>query len=78
MSKKIEIIGGGCPKCEKMLANSKEAVKLLNVEAEIVPVFDKMAGIQRGLSDTPALIIDGKVKCMGRVAEIEEIKKWLT
>jgi hypothetical protein len=47
------------------------------VQAEVVPIFDKAAAIKRGLTDTPALLVDGKLKVAGRIAEAEEIKAWI-
>ena len=32
---KIEILGVGCPKCKQLTANTKEAVRELNIQAEI-------------------------------------------
>jgi len=74
---KIEIYGGGCPKCKATEANARKAVQELGVQAEVVPVFDKAAAIKRGLTDTPALLVDGKLKVSGRIAEVEEIKAFI-
>lgn len=76
---KIEIFGIGCPKCRATEANARKAVQELGIQAEVVPVFDKdkAAVIKRGITDTPALMVDGKLKVAGRVAEVEEIKGWI-
>ncbi|MGQ9616683.1 MAG: thioredoxin family protein [Spirochaetota bacterium] len=74
---KIEIFGIGCPKCRATEANARKAVQELDVKAEVIPVYDKIAAIKRGITDTPALVIDGKLKVSGRIPEVEEIKKWL-
>ena len=74
---KIEIFGVGCPKCRATEANARKAVQELGVQAEVVPVYDKTAGIKRGITDTPALLVDGKLKVSGRIAEVEEIKGWI-
>lgn len=75
---KIEVYGGGCVKCKTTAANAKKAVEELGIAADIVPVFDKTAAIRRGLTDTPALLIDGVLKVAGRIAETDEIKKFLS
>ncbi|HIE48283.1 TPA: thioredoxin family protein, partial [Candidatus Bipolaricaulota bacterium] len=31
----------------------------------------------RGVMITPALSIDGEIKCSGRIPSVEEIKSWL-
>lgn len=74
---KIEIFGGGCPRCQKTKMNSKEALAQLSWDADIVEVKDQAQILQRGITVTPALAIDGEVKCMGRIPEVEEIKDWL-
>jgi len=74
---KIEILGIGCPKCKKMYKNSEKAVKELNIEADIIKVYDSMEIARRHVFETPALAIDGEVKIAGRVASVEEIKKLL-
>lgn len=74
---KIEIFGSGCAKCKATEANARKAVQDLGIQAEVIPVFDKTAAIKRGITDTPALVVDGKLKVCGRVAELEEIKSFL-
>ena len=74
---KIEVYGGGCAKCKATEANARKAVSELGIKAEVIPVFDKAAAIKRGLTDTPALLVDGALKVAGRIAEVEEIKKFI-
>jgi small redox-active disulfide protein 2 len=74
---KIEIFGVGCPKCRATEANARKAVQELGVQAEVVPIYDKATGIKRGITDNPSLLIDGKLKVSGRIAEVEEIKAFI-
>ena len=74
---KIEILGSGCPSCKKLEENTRKAVKELNKESTIVKITDITKFIDYGVMQTPALVIDGEVKCSGKVADKEEIKKWL-
>ena len=74
---KIEILGSGCPSCKRLEENAKEAVKESKKEAKIVKVTDITKFVDYGVMQTPALVIDGMVKCSGKVADKEEIKKWL-
>jgi small redox-active disulfide protein 2 len=73
----IEILGSGCPSCKQLEENTKEAVKESNKDAEILKITDIAKFIDYGVMQTPALVIDGEVKCSGKVADKEEIKKWL-
>ena len=74
---KIEILGSGCPNCKKLEENARKAVEESNKEAEIVKITDISKFVEYSVIQTPALVIDGKVKCSGKLADKEEIKKWL-
>jgi small redox-active disulfide protein 2 len=74
---KIEVFGVGCPKCKKTEENCKQAVKELGIKAEVTHVYDQMEMLKRGITGSPAVVIDGKLMVVGRVPEVEEIKKWL-
>lgn len=74
---KIEILGPGCPKCKKVAELTEQAVKESGVEAEIIKVTDIKEIMNHGVMFTPALVIDGEVKSVGKIPTIEEIKNWL-
>lgn len=74
---KIEILGTGCAKCRRMLANVQDAVKELGVPAEIVKVEDITEIMNRGVMLTPALIVDGEARVVGRVPRVDEVKEIL-
>ena len=74
---KIEILGSGCPKCKQLEANVKKALEETKKKAEIVKVIAIEKIVEYGVMSTPAIFIDGKLKSYGRVADVEEIKKWL-
>ncbi len=75
---KIEILGTGCPKCQQLTASAEEAVKELNVQAEISKVTDIDKITEYGVMMTPALVIDGTVASAGKVLSADEIKKILS
>ena len=74
---KMEVFGGGCPKCRKTEENSREALAGLGLEGEITAVKDKAEILMRGVTSTPALAINGELKCLGRIPETAEIADWL-
>lgn len=74
---KIEILGMGCPKCKQLTANAEEAVKELNLQAEIGKVMDIDKITEYGVMMTPALVFDGTVVSAGKVLSKDEIKKIL-
>ena len=75
---RIEVLGTGCAKCRRLLANAEEAVKELKIAADVVKVEDIDAIVDRGVMMTPALFIDGVVRAEGRVPDVNEIRKMLT
>lgn len=74
---KVQILGTGCPRCKKLEAHARKAIEELGVDAEIEKVQDIKEITKFGVMMTPALAIDGKVKCSGEIAPPEKIKKWL-
>ncbi len=75
---KIEILGTGCAKCEKMKKIVTVAADELNIRAEIVAVTDIQELISRGILSTPTLVIDGNVESRGRVLSVGKTKKLLS
>jgi len=73
----IKVLGSGCANCTKLYDNTKDAVESLGIDATIEKVTDIKDIMAYGVMRTPALVVDGKVKVMGRVPSSEEIKKYL-
>ena len=74
----IKILGTGCNKCEKMEANTRTAIKELGIEASIVKVEDLVQIMRYGVMSTPGFVIDDKVKSVGKVLKVAQIKKLLS
>ena len=55
----------------------EQAVAALGVKAEVVKVTDITEIAARGVMLTPALLIDGEIKAVGKVPPVDEIKGWL-
>ena len=75
---KIEVLGTGCPKCQKTKENIREALTGTGAEAEIIEVKDLKSIADYGVMMTPAVVIDGEVKVVGKVPGVEQIKSYLT
>jgi len=73
----IKVLGSGCANCKKLEENTKKAVEDLGIEATIEKVTDFKKIMAYGVMKTPALVVDEKVKIMGRVPSADEIKKCL-
>lgn len=73
----IKILGTGCSNCKRLEANTKAAVEELGIEATIEKVTDIKEIMKYGVMSTPALVVDEKVKVMGKVPSSKDIKKFL-
>jgi small redox-active disulfide protein 2 len=75
--RKIEVLGPGCPKCQKLHEETQKAAFELGLECNIVKVTDIQQITSYGVMMTPALVVDGVVKVVGKVPPLEEIKNML-
>jgi len=75
--KKIHILGTGCPKCRQLSANAEAAAKDSGVEIELEKVTDINEIMAFGVMLTPALVVDGEVKAVGKVPSVQDIKAML-
>ena len=73
----IKVLGPGCPKCQQTEKHVKAAVSEAGVEAQIEKVIDIMKIAGYGVFGTPAVVVNGNVKSVGKIPSVEEIKKWL-
>ena len=73
----IKVLGPGCAKCAKTEKLVQEVIKETGVDATVEKVSDMMAIASYGVFGTPAVIVDGEVKCIGKVPKKDDIKKWL-
>jgi small redox-active disulfide protein 2 len=74
---KIKVLGPGCARCKELYAQAEKAVASLGMPTEIEKV-DKIDEIKTyGAMATPALVVDGEVKCAGRIPTTREIVSWI-
>ena len=73
----IKVLGPGCPKCEETEKTVKEVIAETGVDAQIEKVTDLMAIAKHGVFMTPSVVVDGQVKCVGKVPKKDEIRLWI-
>ena len=73
----IKILGPGCPKCKKTEELVIEAVAESGVDAQIEKVTDTMQIAGYGVFGTPAVVVDGEVKSVGKIPTKEAIRGWI-
>ncbi len=73
----VKVLGTGCAKCKKLYAEAEKAVAASGIQASLSKV-EKIDDIMKfGVMMTPALVVDGEVKCSGRIPQLPEIVGWL-
>jgi len=73
----IKVLGPGCPKCQKTEEIVKKAVAEAGLSAKVEKVTGMLDIASYGVFGTPAVVVDGKVKCVGKVPSMDEVKSWL-
>ncbi len=73
----IKVLGPGCAKCQQTEKIVKEAVAEAGVTATVEKVTDLMKIAGYGVFGTPAVVVDGEVKCVGKIPTKEDVKAWL-
>ncbi|MBU4318131.1 MAG: TM0996/MTH895 family glutaredoxin-like protein [Proteobacteria bacterium] len=73
----IKVLGPGCAKCAQTEKIVKEAVAEAGIEAHIEKVTDLMKIAGYGVFGTPAVVVDGEVKSVGKVPSKENVTSWI-
>ena len=76
--KKIQILGMGCAKCEKLYEAVEEAAKELGIEYEMEKINDINKISDMGVMATPALVVNGKVMFSAGILTKEVLKEILS
>jgi len=73
----IKILGPGCVNCRKVEKLVRDAVAEAGVAADIEKVSDIIKIAKYGVFGTPAVVVDGEVKSVGKIPRKDEILSWL-
>ncbi|MFH1951716.1 MAG: thioredoxin family protein [Pseudomonadota bacterium] len=73
----IKVLGSGCPKCEATAKAVREVIAETGADAQIEKVTDVMEIAKHGVFMTPSVVINGEVKCVGKVPKKEDIRAWV-
>lgn len=74
----IKVCGPGCASCTKTEKIVKAAVAAKGLDATILKITDFQEIAQLGIFATPAVIVDGQVKCVGSVPKQSDVEGWLS
>jgi len=75
--KKLQILGTGCAKCQQLTVHAEKAAQALGIEYELEKITEIDQILSYGVMMTPALVVDGAVKVVGRVPSVEQLKQVL-
>ncbi|HHO48490.1 MAG TPA: thioredoxin family protein [Desulfobacteraceae bacterium] len=73
----IKVLGPGCPKCKEVEKIMQDVIEEAGVDAKVEKVTDFQQIAAHGVFATPAVVIDGQVKCVGKVPSKAEAAGWL-
>jgi small redox-active disulfide protein 2 len=74
---KIEVLGTGCTTCNTVEAIVRDGVAQSGVAAQVVKVSNRMEIAKAGVHMTPAVIIDGQIKIVGKIPTLEDVLVWI-
>lgn len=73
----VEVLGPGCANCQRVEANTRAALAIAGVDAEIRHITDYREIAAHGVLSTPGLVIDGRLVSSGRIPSAADIAAWL-
>jgi len=75
---RIQVIGPGCTNCQRLYAQTQQALAQAGIAAELEKVEGRDEIAAMGIAFTPALAVNGEVKASGRIPQLPEIVSWIT
>jgi len=73
----IKVLGPGCLKCQQTEKVVKEAVAEAGVDAKVEKITDSMEIAGYGVFGTPAVVVDGDVKSVGKIPKKQDVISWI-
>ena len=73
----IKVLGPGCPQCDRLEQELMSVVAQLRLNASIDHVRDLKEIGKSGVMGTPALMINGQVKSVGKVPPRAKLIHWI-
>jgi small redox-active disulfide protein 2 len=73
----IKVLGPGCVQCDRLEQELMQVMAETGIMAEIEHVRDIKEIGRYGVMGTPALLINGKVKSVGKVPPKNKLTEWL-
>ncbi len=71
---KIQVFGPGCAKCDKLADNARQAAEELGLDFTLEKITELEEMLKLGVMLTPALVVDGEVKLVGKAASAKYVR----
>jgi len=73
----IKVCGPGCANCTRTENIVREALVEAGIDAQLYKITDFAEMAKLGVLSTPAIVINGKIKCVGKVPSKNEVLEWI-
>jgi small redox-active disulfide protein 2 len=73
----IKVCGPGCASCEKAQKVVEAALAAKGISGKVDKIKDFQEMAKMGVFSTPAIIVEGQIKCTGRVPKQSEVEQWI-
>lgn len=73
---RIQILGPGCFNCDKMEKDVRDVLAELGIPGDLSHVTDSAEIAKFGVLGVPALVINGRIVCVGTVPDRNRIRQW--
>lgn len=73
----VRVLGTGCPRCQELEKMCFNVSAENNIDADIQKISDLNEIMSYDVMQTPALVINGKVKVSGKLPAPSTLLKWL-
>jgi small redox-active disulfide protein 2 len=73
----IKVLGPGCVQCDRLEQEFMQVMAETGIMADVEHVRDNKEIGRYGVMGTPALIINGRIKSVGKVPPRNKLKEWL-
>ena len=73
----IKVFGPGCARCVEAENVVRQAAEQAGGEISVIKVSDFREIMAARIISTPAVMVNGQIKCTGRVPTKDEVANWI-
>lgn len=73
----IRVLGMGCPACNELERMVINILAEENIDADFQKITDARKFAEYGVMQTPALVINGKIYCKGKLPAKSTLAHWI-